>query len=184
MRDLALAGRIREASPTCRGCDYPMRSSVRMALEDLCDDGSAPRVDPTFSVVTHATELRLSRPGATLGVIVFAIDEESGLIGCAADAADPALRELGPVEEGALCLRIAHGERFSFGSLEPMWCPARIRRSGPIPNGGGDALALSVQLSPEAEEYRLLPWYAADWHIPTPRSNPSPPVGGLAATRA
>jgi MoaA/NifB/PqqE/SkfB family radical SAM enzyme len=166
IRHAALDGRIRDASSACRGCDYPMRSAVRMQLEKLGSTDTSV-METTLDVVDHVTELRLPE-GGTVPVVVFAIDAGTGTVTCAADAAERWVGELkdgGPCE---LCIRIAHGERFSFGSLEPTWCPGQVWPAGRAE--GDDLAVLRIHLDRESEAFRLLPWYSADWRPPAGRA--------------
>lgn len=174
VRDAAMGGRVHGAAAVCRNCDYPMRSSVRLTLEQLC----RPAVEPAggggedaFEVVLHRTELRLDGRDEPVSAVVHGIDQRTGTVSVALErSALPAGRR---TSGGALLIRIAHGDRFSFGSMTPTWCHCDVQPLADdrgvdgdgAPDDGALGLAL-LHLDPGDEAYRLLPWYAQDWRRP------------------
>lgn len=159
LRAAAIDGTIRRASETCRGCDYPMRSVVRMELEAIV--GGEPVARPADQgVVEHVAELRLG-DAAALPVVVYDIDPDGGSVSCAVGGSGlPELDEFA----GSFAIRIAQSDRFSFGSLTPMWCPATVRRLEAFTGADSMPIAtLRIDLDRSADAFRLLPWYAADW---------------------
>lgn len=161
IREAAINGTIRNVSRTCAGCDYPMRSSVRMQLEDLCQ--ITPSRGSSFSIVPHATELRL-RDGSVLSIVVFEIDAARGKAMCVVESARlPFNFGQGSVME--FCIRIAHGERFSFGSLEPVWCPANVQMIETFVSDGTEITVLQINLSSQSRAYALVQWYGEDWRL-------------------
>lgn len=158
IREATIAGRIREAAEICRGCDYPMRSAVRMELESLVVESLAPASES--GVLEHVAQLQLGGD-SPLSVVVYDIDARAGQVACAVDG-----RGLPEGDEfsGSFAIAIAQSDRFQFGSMAPMWCPARVRRVGTVPGADEMPVAiLSVDLDHGAEAFRLMPWYAADW---------------------
>jgi Radical SAM superfamily/Iron-sulfur cluster-binding domain len=152
MRDAAIAGRLRE-SPMCRGCDYPIRSTQRLQLEGLVSGRPVPAPLVSGGVTPHPSRLRLAG-GEVVPVLVWKLDPLRGTAGLLMQGLPPA----GAVP-AALEFVIGHHRDFNFGSLEPMWCPGELR--------GGEAVAdmhsAELRLDRDAEEFRFLPWYEADW---------------------
>lgn len=159
-REAALEGRLRKF-PMCKGCDYPMRSSERMRLETMV--AGAPLVQIGSSnrgrLAEHVASVRLSEGAAPVPVFVRDIDAERGVIhGFAAGAAG--------IDEADVSFefRIGHSGAFSFGSLDPVWCPGKL-------SSGGDGVGIDevtpvrVALDPEAPQFKFFQWYYADWSL-------------------
>jgi radical SAM protein with 4Fe4S-binding SPASM domain len=167
IRQQSIEGRIREASEVCRKCDYPMRSAVRMELESACGSEPDPAESP-FGIVEHTTELIVGRRTST-PVVVFDIDPVAARVRCAVDRRHWSLD--GPTTaECRLRLNIAHGDRFSFGSLTPTWCPGTVRVVDDRAAGDDEIVLLAVELDSHAPERRLLDYYATDWTRSASRS--------------
>lgn len=157
-REAALEGRLRKY-PMCKGCDYPMRSSERVRLESLVS--GAPLVQIGSSnrgrLAEHVTSMRL--PGEAVPVPVFVRDIDAGrgvIYGFAATAA-------GRVEtDVSFEFRIGHSGAFSFGSLDPVWCPGKLSHDGVGLDG---VTPVRVELNPDAPQYRFFQWYHADWSL-------------------
>lgn len=167
IRAAALAGNIQAISPTCRGCDYPLRSSIRMLLEGLATGHATPGKEGELSA--HVSQFRTSANEA-IPLVVYDVDPEQRVIwgACAAGTGAEAV-------EGSFCIRIAHGERFSFGSLAPVWCEGLMQTVGPTTGKGGEPLqVVRIDLRPDPDADALLRWYEADWRIPAPPPEPQP----------
>jgi radical SAM protein with 4Fe4S-binding SPASM domain len=158
LRTAAMEGRIRDVASGCRGCDYPMRSTVRMELEAMAGAADV-LLSQDGRTVEHQSEVRLGEQGPTRPVTVIGLDSAAGTITCAMAGEPPAEQRLW------FRFSIAHGEIFSFGTLSEMWCPCRL--SGAHTTGQGLEMISLLELRPEpgAEMSRLFPWYAADWAL-------------------
>jgi MoaA/NifB/PqqE/SkfB family radical SAM enzyme len=158
-REAAIAGRLRE-SPMCRDCDYPIRSTQRLQLEALVSERPVPAPLVADGVTPHASWLRMAG-GDTVPVMVWRLDPDRGTAGLLMDGPPPA-----GIPTAALQFVIGHNGDFNFGSLEPVWCPGELE-------GGESVAGLSsavLHLDREAEEFRFLPWYRADWAPARPRA--------------
>jgi sulfatase maturation enzyme AslB (radical SAM superfamily) len=156
----ALEGRLRKF-PMCKGCDYPMRSSERVKLETLVSGAPLVQIGASNQgrLAEHVASMRLSGEGATVPVFVRDIDAHKGIIyGFAATATGVAETDV------SFEFRIGHSGAFSFGSLDPVWCPGKLSQSN---DGiGVDGVTpIRVELDSDAPQYKFFQWYFADWSL-------------------
>jgi radical SAM protein with 4Fe4S-binding SPASM domain len=161
LRTAAIDGRIRETGASCAGCDYPMRSTVRMELEAMAGAADV-LLSHDGTTVEHQSEIRLDGDERPWPVTVVGLDATAGTISCAIAGSPPALE---PGRTVWFRLSIAHGEIFSFGTLAAMWCPCRLTGVSQVSAGDGPLSLLELRPDPTAEMSRLFPWYAADWSL-------------------
>lgn len=170
LREAALRGSLREEVEMCAGCDYPMRSSMRLALEAMFSESR--EVTGKFPVVEHGSLLRLKSEGGDMRVMVCDIDAAAGVVQALVSASDPCLAAL--ASDGGAAFRIGglEGEAFSFGSMTPVWCPVssvELQSVSQMP-----LVALRICLDPSAEAFQLLPWYRAEWEHPRANAQSAP----------
>lgn len=159
-RRAALEGGLRKF-PMCKGCDYPMRSSERMRLENLVSGAPLVQIGSSNGgrLAEHVASVRFSAAGLPLPVFVRNIDEKQGLVyGFAAER--PEFSEA----EVSFEFRIGHTGAFSFGSLESVWCPGRLS-CGESVEGLDGATPIRIELNPTAPEYKFFQWYYEDWRL-------------------
>lgn len=162
LRTAAIRGSLRKVSGMCKNCDYPMRSVHRMELETLLSDtqdGQLGKAGP--EVVMHGTSIRRGDNEELCPIRVWHVDGDAGVI--VALVAEP----IHTLPSSVLFeFQICHDGVFSFGSLERVWCPAKLKALDALEVLPGVA-AVAIELDRQAPEYQLLPWYVADWRLPT-----------------
>ncbi len=156
LRRAAVDGALR-SSPLCKGCDYPIRSSQRLLLEALLAEPSDAKPEPAaFPFTSHKAWIRAAT-GPPRQVFVVSLDPVAGTVLAFAAA------QAGEVPPEVLFrLAIAEWGAFNFGSLDPVWCPAKVHPLDLDPGVDG-ALPLRLELDRTAEEFQFFRWYCADW---------------------
>lgn len=158
-REAAVRGDLRKFA-ICKGCDYPIRSSRRIALEALVGEPAAPPPGAAgLRIVEHGALIRPDERGPATPLLVVDIDPGSGSIHALSEKTEERLPLA--VEYG---FQIGHSGAFSFGSLETVWCSARLSvvSEGVRP---GDLTALRIDLDHDSPGFQFLPWYFADWSL-------------------
>ncbi len=157
IRNAAIDGTIRDACSMCTECDYPMRSSVRHALEERLHGRES---TPLSSFREHPAAVRVTDGKNVCPVLVCDVNAAEYSVDVVVLEAQgmQALLEVG--QPMSFRIQPCAGEQFAFGSLAPHWCPVRDYM---VHQSDGSSLALRLLLDPEAPEAALLPWYEADW---------------------
>lgn len=156
LRDAAIRGSLRE-HPMCSRCDYPIRSSQRVRLEVLLAGSAAWPSPAVLPHAVHEAAIRIGLGAPPLPVLVWNLDREAGVIEAFAAQSLASLPEPAWFE-----MRIGHCGAFNFGSLEPVWCPARVLPKS-LDIGVAGAAPLRIELDRQSAEFRFFPWYCADW---------------------
>jgi MoaA/NifB/PqqE/SkfB family radical SAM enzyme len=165
IRTAAIAGKLREHVSICATCDYPMRSSMRLALESLFRD-SGPSLG-RFPVVEHQALLRIGSRAQPIRVLICEIAPAGGYIEGLISDTDPQLEALTSFKEGAFRLSGFEGKTLSFGAMSAVWCPIESISIQRIEST--TLVGLRIYLDRSAEEFQLLQWYRAEWeHLALP----------------
>ena len=151
LRRSAREGRLRERA-SCKSCDYPMRSSERIALDHRLRGEPAPRT--LLRTFPHRSAIR-APSGDARGLAVYGIDRDAGVIRGFVDVAPN-------VNEGTIEAWLCIGHRGEFVVDRPgdVWCGGRIDIDGPPRD---DMLPVRITLDRAHHGYDYFGWYADDW---------------------
>jgi radical SAM protein with 4Fe4S-binding SPASM domain len=161
LRSAAVEGTLREASPMCRNCDYPMRSSTRVRLEALLSESGA---SPSSGSGTagHWSEVEFDAGARVAPLWVSEIVPDAGVVGglLSGSLHSPSSRQV------RFEFRIGHEGLFDFGGLGTRWCAGELYQIDPATQHGQTPVL--IELDRTAPEFRLFNWYAEDWRIKAP----------------
>ena len=158
LRRMALEGRLREEA-ICHSCDYPIRSSQRLALEALLDGSDRLAGGGELPFAAHRSILRHGAGGALQPIFVWSLDAEAGTV-------DGFVSDAEPVLPGRIDYRLSIGQNgpFNFGSLEAVWCAGSLAETGD--DFGIEGLVpVRLELDRQSEEFAFFKWYCEDWKL-------------------
>jgi radical SAM protein with 4Fe4S-binding SPASM domain len=163
VRRATLAGTLRQESPICTHCDYPMRSAVRSVLETLDTTESLPSARRPDEFVPHSAKLRCDVDQKMIPVLVGAVDREA----CAVH---------GWVPNGAIAglsganvhfsFSIAREGLYSFGGLSEVWCAGILMIDRKLGDDFSGVCVVSILFDEPDRLAALIEWYESDWTMP------------------
>lgn len=175
LRKMALEGQLRD-EPMCRSCDYPIRSSQRLALEALLEAPEERTGDAELPYASHRSLMRQPGEGPDLPIFVWHLNADAGRV----DGFVSANLEHKLPQRVDYRIAIGQNGAFNFGSLEPIWCPGSLYATNED-FGVEGALAVRIELDKTREEFAFFRWYCEDWKLGgTSGSQPAEPIAATA----
>jgi len=110
-------------------------------------------------IVSHKTYLCSIADNLIIPVLVWTVNEDSGT----AIAFAPQLEADFP-SHVLFEFRIGYFGAFNFGSLDPVWCPAKILRIN-ADMDLGETVPIQIEFDRTAQEFCFFHWYCADWSV-------------------